>query len=329
MSQSEDIKAAARRALAPIAEDMLEVERIIMREVSSAVSRVDEVGHYITAAGGKRMRPALLILMARAMGADPAKAAYLGAVIEILHTATLMHDDVVDEGKMRRGRETANARWGNGTAVLVGDFFYTRSFQMMVRAGNLKVMQALADAANRLSEGEVLQMSNAHNPDITEADYFGVIKRKTACLFKAAAHMAAAIAEASPEMEEACAAYALHLGNAFQIADDILDYKGEAATIGKNLGADLREGKVTLPLLYAMQMTTPENRERIREAVRNGDGDFEEISRIVMQSGALPKCLERAQQEVEMGKQKLSALPSGHFKESLLQFLALTVQRNK
>ena len=141
--------------------------------------------------------------------------------------------------------------------------------------------------------------------------------------------MAAAIAEASPEMEEACAAYALHLGNAFQIADDILDYKGEAATIGKNLGADLREGKVTLPLLYAMQMTTPENRERIREAVRNGDGDFEEISRIVMQSGALPKCLERAQQEVEMGKQKLSALPSGHFKESLLQFLALTVQRNK
>ena len=183
MSQSEDIKAAARRALAPIAEDMLEVERIIMREVSSAVSRVDEVGHYITAAGGKRMRPALLILMARAMGADPAKAAYLGAVIEILHTATLMHDDVVDEGKMRRGRETANARWGNGTAVLVGDFFYTRSFQMMVRAGNLKVMQALADAANRLSEGEVLQMNNAHNPDITEADYFGVIERKTAFFF--------------------------------------------------------------------------------------------------------------------------------------------------
>ena len=302
MSQSEDIKAAARRALAPIAEDMLEVERIIMREVSSAVSRVDEVGHYITAAGGKRMRPALLILMARAMGADPAKAAYLGAVIEILHTATLMHDDVVDEGKMRRGRETANARWGNGTAVLVGDFFYTRSFQMMVRA---------------------------HNPDITEDDYFGVIERKTACLFKAAAHMAAAIAEASPEMEEACAAYALHLGNAFQIADDILDYKGEATTIGKNLGADLREGKVTLPLLYAMRMTTPEKRERIREAVRHGDGDFEEISRIVIESGALPKCLERAQQEVELGKQKLSALPSGQFKESLVQFLALTVQRNK
>ena len=142
-------------------------------------------------------------------------------------------------------------------------------------------------------------------------------------------HHRSGLSEASPEMEEACAAYALHLGNAFQIADDILDYKGEAATIGKNLGADLREGKVTLPLLYAMQMTTPEDRERIREAVRNGDGDFEEISRIVMQSGALPKCLERAQQEVEMGKQKLSALPSGHFKESLLQFLALTVQRNK
>lgn len=329
MTQSEDIKAAARRALAPIAADMQEVERIIREEVSSAVSRVDEVGHYITSAGGKRMRPALLILMARAMGADPAKAAYLGAVIEILHTATLMHDDVVDEGMMRRGRETANARWGNGVAVLVGDFFYTRSFQMMVRAGNLKVMQALADAANRLSEGEVLQMNNAHNPDITEADYFGVIERKTACLFKAAAHMAAAIAEAPAEMEEACAAYALHLGNAFQIADDILDYQGEAATIGKNLGADLREGKVTLPLFYAMRMTTPENREHIREAIRNGDGDFEAISRIVMECGALKRCLERAQEEVEQGKQKLSSLPSGHFRDSLVQFLSLTVQRNK
>lgn len=329
MTQSEDIKAAARRALAPIAQDMQEVERIIAQEVSSAVSRVDEVGHYITGAGGKRMRPALLILMARAMGADPAKAAYLGAVIEILHTATLMHDDVVDEGMMRRGRPTANARWGNGTAVLVGDFFYTRSFQMMVRAGNLKVMQALADAANRLSEGEVLQMHNAHNPDITEDDYFGVIERKTACLFKAAAHMAAAVADAPADMEDACAAYALHLGNAFQIADDILDYQGEAATIGKNLGADLREGKVTLPLLYAMQLTSEANRELIREAIRKGDGDFEKISAIVVESGALPKCLARAQAEVELGAQKLSALPSGQFKDSLVEFLALTVKRNK
>lgn len=329
MTQSEDIKAAARRALAPIADDMLEVERIIREEVSSAVSRVDEVGHYITEAGGKRMRPALLILMARAMGADPAKAAYLGAVIEILHTATLMHDDVVDEGMMRRGRPTANARWGNGTAVLVGDFFYTRSFQMMVRTGNLRVMQALADAANRLSEGEVLQMHNAHNPDITEEDYFGVIERKTACLFKAAAHMAAAVAEAPAEMEEACAGYALHLGNAFQIADDILDYQGEAAEIGKNLGADLREGKVTLPLYWAMRLTTPENREPIRSAVRNGDGDFEAISRIVVESGALARCFERALEEVEKGKEKLSALPAGQFRESLIEFLALTVRRNK
>ena len=327
MSQSEDIKAAARRALAPIAEDMLEVERIIMREVSSAVSRVDEVGHYITAAGGKRMRPALLILMARAMGADPAKAAYLGAVIEILHTATLMHDDVVDEGKMRRGRETANARWGNGTAVLVGDFFYTRSFQMMVRAGNLKVMQALADAANRLSEGEVLQMNNAHNPDITEADYFGVIERKTACLFKAAAHMAAAIAEASPEMEEACAAYALHLGNAFQIADDILDYSGDSSESGKLIGADFAEGKVTLPVIYAMQNTDEVNRAFIEQAIRDGHGDFEKISAIIVESGAIERCKQRANEELQKGRDALQVLSPSIFKNSLIELLSFVVER--
>ena len=189
MTEENPLKAAARAALAPIAEDMAAVERIIFEEMQSGVGRVEEIARYITSAGGKRMRPALLILMARAMGADPEKAAYLGAVIEILHTATLMHDDVVDEGMVRRGRPTANARWGNAQAVLVGDFLYTRSFQMMVRAGNLKVMQALADAANRLSEGEVLQMNNAHDPDTDEARYFAVIERKTACLFEAAAHM--------------------------------------------------------------------------------------------------------------------------------------------
>ena len=329
MTQSNhSLKEAARQALAPIAEDMLAVERIISEEMQSAVGHVEEIARYITSAGGKRMRPALLILMARAMGADRQKAAYLGAVIEILHTATLMHDDVVDDGMVRRGRPPANAQWGNAQAVLVGDFLYTRSFQMMVRAGNLKVMQALSDAANRLSEGEVLQMNNAHNPDTTEEKYFAVIERKTACLFEAAAHMAAAIADAPAELEDACTKYCLHLGNAFQIADDILDYAGEAETIGKNLGADLREGKVTLPLLYAMELAAQDDRELIREAVRKGEGDFERISRIVIESGALEKCRQKAFEEAASGEKAIAALGSGQFTKSLVQFLALSVRRD-
>ena len=254
MTQSNhSLKEAARQALAPIAEDMLAVERIISEEMQSAVGHVEEIARYITSAGGKRMRPALLILMARAMGADRQKAAYLGAVIEILHTATLMHDDVVDEGMVRRGRPTANAQWGNAQAVLVGDFLYTRSFQMMVRAGNLKVMQALSNAANRLSEGEVLQMNNAHNPDTTEEKYFAVIERKTACLFEAAAHMAAAIADAPAELEDACTKYCLHLGNAFQIADDILDKTSTSSILGKDVNKDSQNDKVTVVDLMGIE----------------------------------------------------------------------------
>ena len=329
ITMSQTTKEAVKAALMPIAAEMAEVETIIAAEMASGVGRVEEIGRYITSAGGKRMRPALLLLMARAMGADPHKAAYLGAVIEILHTATLMHDDVVDEGMMRRGRETANAKWGNGPAVLVGDFLYTRSFQMMVRQGNLRVMQALADAANRLSEGEVLQMGNAHDPNVDEARYFAVIERKTACLFEAAAHMAAAIAEASPEQENACAQYALALGNAFQIADDILDYRGIASDIGKNLGADLREGKVTLPVIYAMQNCSPAEKTIIEEAIRQGHGDFEAISQIVIKSGALEKCHQRAEVEAEKGKKAISLLPAGLFRESLLKFLTFAVDRDR
>ena len=299
MATTTATKEAVRAALAPIAADMAEVERVIAEEMSSSVARVQEIGHYITQAGGKRMRPALLILMARAMGEKTKAAPFLGAVIEILHTATLMHDDVVDEGMMRRGRETANARWGNGPAVLVGDFLYTRSFQMMVRAGNLRVMQALADAANRLSEGEVLQMANAHDPDVDEKRYF------------------------------ACAQYALCLGNAFQIADDILDYKGVAADIGKNLGADLREGKVTLPVIYALQATSDADKEMIRAAIRAGDGDFEAISRIVVETGAIEKCHARALEEAKKGVEALNSLPAGQFRESLIKFLSFAAERDR
>lgn len=329
MTEQRVTKEAVRAALMPIASEMGQVETIIAEQMKSAVGRVEEIGKYITGAGGKRMRPALLCLMARAMGAKSEDAAFLGAVIEILHTATLMHDDVVDEGMQRRGRPTANAKWGNGQAVLVGDFLYTRSFQMMVRFGNLKVMQALSDAANRLSEGEVLQMANAHDPDVDEPRYFAVIERKTACLFEAAAHMASAIANASPVWEKACSDYALHLGNAFQIADDILDYQGVASDIGKNLGADLREGKVTLPVIYTMQTASDEDRAAICAAIRAGHGDFEAISRIIIASGAIDKCRERAMQEARAAQQAISQLPSGQFVQSLVNFALFAVSRDR
>ncbi len=329
MTSTSTTKQAVLAALAPIASEMAEVEKIIAEQMSSSIDRVQQIGLYITGAGGKRMRPALLILMARAMGAQPEQAAYLGAVIEILHTATLMHDDVVDEGEQRRNRDTANKIWGNGQAVLVGDFLYTRSFQMMVRFGNLRVMQALSDAANRLSEGEVLQMAGAHNPDVDEARYFAVIERKTACLFQAAARMAAAIAPATPEMEQACVEYTLHLGNAFQIVDDILDYAGNANDTGKKLGADLREGKVTLPVIYALRHCSAAERELIVQAIREGDGDLASIGRIIQASGALEECRAKALEEAELGKKAIQALPPGQFTESLIKFLLFAVNRDR
>ncbi len=322
-------KALIRSLFSPIAADMKAVDDCIRHELSSGVSRMKEISEYITSAGGKRMRPALLILICRALGYEGALCRYLGATIELLHTATLMHDDVVDESGMRRGRPTANARWGNGAAVLVGDFLYTRSFQMMVRAGNLRVMQALADAANRLSEGEVVQMMNAHDPSVDEARYFRVIERKTACLFEAGARMAAAVADASAEAEEAVAEYALALGNAFQIADDILDYAGVASDIGKNLGADLREGKMTLPLICARELCGDESRAVIDEAVRAGGGDFDKIAKIVIGCGALERCRQRAEMELERGRKALEKLPPSIFRTSLLELLFFAVRRDR
>ena len=262
---------SARAVLAPIAEDLQAVNEILIREFAHSQSpTITEIGNYITQAGGKRMRPALLMLMARALGYQGNDHRELGATIEMLHTATLMHDDVVDEGMMRRGRPTANAQWGNSVAVLVGDFMYTRSFQMMVRIGNLRVMQALAGAANTLSEGEVIQMKNAHDPSVDEPRYLKVIERKTSVLFAAAAKMAAAIADAPQEAEDALVKYTMALGNAFQIADDILDYSGDPSESGKQIGADIKKNKVTLPVIYAMQSASSEDRLFIEEDILKG-----------------------------------------------------------
>ena len=329
MTQTLTLKDKVKLALAPIAPDMLAVDEILKRELSASQSpKIAEVGNYIIAAGGKRVRPALLMLMAKALGYEGTLHQELGATIEMLHTATLMHDDVVDEGMMRRGRPTANAQWGNNVAVLVGDFMYTRSFQMMIRIGNLDVMRALTDAANTLSEGEVIQMQNAHDPYVNESRYFAVIERKTSVLFEAAAKMAAAITPpCTHEQAQALIEYTKCLGNAFQIVDDILDYSGDPSQSGKNLGADFAEGKVTLPVIYALQSCTPTQREFIEQAIRSGEGDFEKISSIILQTDAIEKCRERALQEVIKGKNALSCLDSCIFKDSLIKFLFFTVER--
>lgn len=328
MNETSSQKKSARTVLAPIADDLKAVDGILAREFSHSQSpTITEIGSYITQAGGKRMRPALLMLMARALGYEGTDHRELGATIEMLHTATLMHDDVVDEGKMRRGRPTANATWGNSVAVLVGDFMYTRSFEMMIRIGNLRVMQALASAANTLSEGEVIQMKNAHDPSVDEARYLKVIERKTSVLFAAAAKMASAIAQASEQEEKALVDYTMALGNAFQIADDILDYSGDPSQSGKQIGADFAEGKVTLPVIYALQSCSSEDRAFVEEAIRNGHGDFEKISAIIQQSGAIEKCKLRAAQELEKGKRALDCLRPSIFKNSLIELLSFVVER--
>lgn len=322
-------RAGLKAAMNLIAPDMKRVDETIHRELGSEIRRVAEVADYITSSGGKRMRPALVLLSAGALGCTGDKPVYLGAVIEILHTATLMHDDVVDEADMRRGNPTANARWDNPTAVLVGDFLYTRAFQMMVKTANLRAMAEIAAAANRLAEGEVLQMDNAHDPGVGIERYYQVIERKTACLFECASLIACSVAAASEEQEKALAEYARRLGYAFQIADDYLDYAGDAAVTGKNLGADLEEGKVTLPLIYAMQRAQPEKRALIEEAVRRGHGDFETISAIVRETGALDASLERAAQEARAGKQALQALPASPYRDALETIIDYTVSRRR
>ena len=322
-------KAGVKAAMNPIADDMKRVDAMIHTSLGSGIHRVAQVADYITSSGGKRMRPALVLLISKALGYKGDQDVFLGAVIEILHTATLMHDDVVDDSPMRRGRPTANEKWDNPTAVLVGDFLYTRAFQMMVSTGNLRAMAEIAAAANRLSEGEVLQMDNAHDPSLSKERYYEVIERKTACLFKCAAQIACSIANPPEEQEKALCDYALRLGYAFQIVDDILDYAGDAATTGKNLGADLEEGKVTLPLIYAMQRASDSDRALIEEAIRKGHGDFDRISAIVRDTGALEAARETTREEAARGIEALKAIPASRYRDALELIINYTVERNK
>ncbi len=313
----------------PTAVAMQRVDGVIRERLSSRVALIDQISHYIINAGGKRIRPRLVLLFAEALGFEGPARYELAAVVEFIHTATLLHDDVVDESALRRGRATANATFGNAASVLVGDFLYSRAFQMMVSVGNMRVLQVLADATNVIAEGEVLQLMNMHDPDLAVADYLQVIRFKTAKLFEASARLGAVLAGAPPELEEACASYGRSLGTAFQLVDDLLDYEGSTDELGKNVGDDLREGKPTLPLLVAMERGSDEERALIRRAIEQGEQQkLAEIVAIVRRTGALEATRLAAQAEAQKAEEVLQPLPGSRAREALLDLCVRSVHRS-
>jgi octaprenyl-diphosphate synthase len=304
------------------------VDKVVKQRLHSKVALVDQVATYIIYAGGKRLRPLLVLLTARACGHSEERHIDAAAIIEFIHTATLLHDDVVDESSLRRGRDTANEVFGNATSVLVGDFLYSRAFQMMVTLDRMRIMQILADATNAIAEGEVLQLMNARDPNTTEARYIDVIRRKTARLFEAGAQIAAVLSDAAPEIEESLARYGRHIGTAFQLVDDALDYQADEASLGKHLGDDLAEGKPTLPLIYAMQHGSEAQREMIRGAIEHGGLDhLEEITRAVASLGGLAYTARLAQSEADQALAALAPLPESAFKEGLSELAKFAVAR--
>jgi len=315
-------------ALALVANDMAEVDKVIAQRLESGVPLVGEVSRYIISAGGKRLRPVLLLLVCGALGYTGAQRFNLAAVVEFIHTATLLHDDVVDESTLRRGRATANESFGNPASVLVGDFLYSRAFQMMVDAGDMRIMQILADATNVIAEGEVLQLMNMHDASLDEAGYLRVIRSKTAKLFEASARLGAVLAQAPAAIEQACADYGQALGTAFQVIDDVLDYDGDAGEMGKNLGDDLREGKATLPLIAAMQRGSDAQREVIRDAIQTGSvGELDRIVAIVNDTGALDVTRQAAAAEARRAIDAAGQLPHNPFTSGLLQLAAQLLER--
>ncbi|MEJ8846486.1 polyprenyl synthetase family protein [Variovorax rhizosphaerae] len=307
---------------------MAEVDRVIATRLDTGVPLVSEVSRYIISAGGKRLRPALLLLMSGALGYRGSQRFNLAAVVEFIHTATLLHDDVVDESTLRRGRATANESFGNPASVLVGDFLYSRAFQMMLDADNMRVMQILAEATNVIAEGEVLQLMNMHDATLDEAAYLRVIRSKTAKLFEASTRLAAVLAGSTPAVEEACSTFGQALGTAFQVIDDVLDYAGDASETGKNLGDDLREGKATLPLILAMQRATPEGSTLIRNAIEAGDTEkLPAIVAIVRATGALDATRAAAAAEAQRAIDALRDLPSNPYSQGLLQLAAQLLER--
>ena len=315
-------------ALALIADDMRGMDAVIAHRLTSDVPLVSQVSQYIIAAGGKRLRPALLLLMCGVLGYNGEQRLNMAAVVEFIHTATLLHDDVVDESTMRRGRATANEAFGNPASVLVGDFLYSRAFQMMVDAGDMRIMQTLAEATNVIAEGEVLQMMNMHDASLSEDGYLLVIRSKTAKLFEASARLAALLAKSSPAVEKSCADYGQALGTAFQVIDDVLDYDGDVKEMGKNLGDDLREGKATLPLIIALQRAIPAERCIIEQAIVTGGIDnMGQIIEIVQKTGALTATRDAAAAEAQRALDALQNLPQNTYADALRQLASQLLER--
>lgn len=307
---------------------MQAVNVVIKESLHSEVSLVNQVASYIVSSGGKRLRPMLVLLSAGLFGNIQPHHHQLAAVVEFIHTATLLHDDVVDESSKRRGKNTANALFGNAASVLVGDFVYSRAFQMMVAVKNMRVMEVLSNATNIIAEGEVLQLLNVHNVEITDEDYLQVIQYKTAKLFEAAARLGAIISNASPEDEQALSEYGLRIGTAFQLIDDVLDLSGNVLDIGKNLGDDLSEGKPTLPLLYAMRHGTEVESASIQKAIKNGGlEDFSTILNAVQRTGALEHVREIAEHEVRTACAAIAHLPDSEYKTALITLAEFAVNR--
>lgn len=323
-----DSPSSAGSVLSLIADDMREVDAVIARRLASGVPLVGEVSRYIISSGGKRLRPALLLMVCGALGYRGEQRFNLAAVVEFIHTATLLHDDVVDESTLRRGRATANESFGNPASVLVGDFLYSRAFQMMLDAHDMRVMEILAEATNVIAEGEVMQLMNMHDPELDEAAYLQVIRSKTAKLFEASARLGAVLAGASPALERACADYGQALGTAFQVIDDVLDYAGDSGEMGKNIGDDLREGKVTLPLIAAMRRGSAQQRSLIRRAIETGALDeLDHVIAIVRATGALDVAREAAFAEAQRAMSAAAQLPSNDHAQALVQLAASLLQR--
>jgi len=311
--------------------DFSAVNQLIIDQLHSNVDLVENIGHYLVEAGGKRLRPLLVLLTANALG-YPSKGNQhldLAAIIEFIHTATLLHDDVVDISNMRRGRLTANAKWGNAPSVLVGDFLYSRAFQMMVSIRDMDIMQLLSDTTNTISEGEVQQLVNANDPSVTEENYLNVIYKKTGALFEAACETAAVLSQASAEQRNALKQYGYHLGLAFQLVDDALDYEGDAEALGKNVGDDLAEGKPTLPLIFAMREGSEQQRSIIEQAIRDGGLEqLDTIVDIVKSSGALEYTAESARQQADLAITQLEHLPDSPYKQAMIELAEFSIGRN-
>ena len=312
-----------------MAAEMQEVDAVITRRLASQVALVNQIAGYITSAGGKRVRPLLVLLFSNALGFRGPERFELAATVEFIHTATLLHDDVVDESDLRRGKKTANAMFGNAASILVGDFVYSRAFQMMVSVNKMRVLQVLSDATNVIAEGEVLQLMNMHDPDVQVSDYLKVIRFKTAKLFEASARLGAVLAEVPPAIEEACANYGRSLGTAFQLIDDVLDYEGTTSELGKNVGDDLREGKPTLPLLLAMERGSASERQLIREAILNGEeARLPEVIEVVRRTGSIDATREAAREQIDLAQQSLGVLSPSIYRDALVSLCLRSLDRS-